>query len=65
MSEFTDEERRTDAARRLPYRTIPAAEVFAKLPAHVREAGEARGREALAEYQRREDAKAKRSARPD
>lgn len=65
MSEFTDEERRTDAARRLPSRAIPAAEVFAKLPAHVREAGEARGREALAEYQRREDAKAKRSARPD
>jgi hypothetical protein len=45
MSEFTDEERRTDAARRLPCRTIPAREVFAKLPAHVREAGEARGRE--------------------
>lgn len=59
MAGFTEEERRANASRRLLYRTIPAAEVFAELPAHVREAGEARGREAIAEYQRREDAKAK------
>lgn len=65
MSEFTDEDRRTDTVRRLPSRAIPAREVFAKLPADVREAGEARGREAIAEYQRREDAKAKKSVRPD
>jgi DNA-binding XRE family transcriptional regulator len=31
-------------------RAIPAHEVFAKLPAHVREAGEARGRELVQEY---------------
>lgn len=42
----------------MTYRATPADEVFAKLPAHVREAGEARGRELIAEYQRLAAAKA-------
>lgn len=64
MAGFTDKERHTEAAT--PGRkSVPAHEVFAKLPAEVREAGEARGREILAEYQRLENAKARRSAKPD
>lgn len=59
MSGFTDEEGRTDAARRLPYRASQADEVFAKLPAQVRAAGEKRGRELIVEHQRRENAKAR------
>ena len=61
MSGFTDEERSTDAAPPA-LQSVPADEVFAKLPALVREAGEARGRQLIADHQRREVAKAKRSA---
>jgi hypothetical protein len=46
----------------MTYRATPADEVIAKLPAHVREAGEARGRELLAELQRQAAAEAERSA---
>lgn len=59
MSGLTDEGRRTNATGRLPYRASPANEVFAKLPAQVREAGEGRGRELIAEHQRRQNAKGK------
>lgn len=34
----------------MTYRPIPAAEVFAKLPPHVREAGEVLGRQLVEEY---------------
>lgn len=34
----------------MTYRAIPAEEVFAKFPKHVREAGEARGRQLVEEY---------------
>jgi hypothetical protein len=36
----------------MTYRSVPADEVFAKLPKHVQEAGKARGQEVLAEYYR-------------
>lgn len=49
----------------MTYRATPANEVFAKLPAHVREAGEARGRELIAEYRRLAAAKAENAATVD
>jgi hypothetical protein len=46
----------------MTYRATPAEEVLARLPAHVREAGEARGRELIAEIQQQTEAKARKSA---